>query len=61
MNTDPTLGQQSPLVRKDWRSFMCLGLMSVACADIVFIVSMFVMGGEFWGKFRRIFVWEGRV
>lgn len=33
----------------------------LAGADIVFIASMFVMGGEFWGKFRRIFVWEGRV
>jgi hypothetical protein len=33
----------------------------LAGADIVFIASMFVMGGEFWGKFRRIFVWEGRI
>ena len=33
----------------------------LAGADLVFIASMFVMGGEFWGKLRRIFVWEGKI
>ena len=33
----------------------------LAAADLAFILSFFVMGGEFWEKFRRIFVWEGRV
>jgi len=33
----------------------------LAGADLVFIASMFAMGGEFWGKLRRIFVWDGRV
>jgi len=33
----------------------------LAAADLAFIFSFFVMGGEFWEKFRRLFVWEGRV
>jgi hypothetical protein len=33
----------------------------LACADLAFIFSFFVMGGEFWAKFRRLFVWEGKV
>ena len=33
----------------------------LAAADVAFILSIFVMGGEFWEKFRRLFVWEGRV
>ena len=33
----------------------------LAAADIAFIFSFFVMGGEFWEKFRRLFVWEGKV
>ncbi|CAN5315537.1 transporter suffix domain-containing protein [soil metagenome] len=28
-------------------------------ADLACIASVFVMGGEFWGKFRSLFVWEG--
>jgi len=28
-------------------------------ADVVFFVSLFCAGGEFWEKLRRIFVWEG--
>jgi len=31
----------------------------LAAADLVFIYSVFLMGGEFWEKFRRLFVWEG--
>ncbi len=31
----------------------------LATADLVFIFSIFLMGGEFWEKFRRLFVWEG--
>lgn len=33
----------------------------LAMADLAFILSFFVMGGEFWEKFRRLFVWEGKV
>ena len=33
----------------------------LASADLAFILSFFVMGGEFWEKFRRLFVWEGKV
>jgi hypothetical protein len=33
----------------------------LAAADLAFILSIFVMGGEFWEKLRRLFVWEGRV
>jgi hypothetical protein len=33
----------------------------LAAADIAFISSFFVMGGEFWEKFCRLFVWEGKV
>ena len=33
----------------------------LAAADLAFILSIFVMGGEFWEKFRRLFVWEGKV
>jgi len=36
-------------------------LMLLAGADITCLASVFVMGGEFWGKFRSIFVWEGSV
>jgi len=28
-------------------------------ADLVFLVSLFFAGGEFWEKLRRLFVWEG--
>lgn len=28
-------------------------------ADLVFFGSLFVAGGEFWEKLRRLFVWEG--
>lgn len=34
-------------------------LLLLAGADLACLASVFVMGGEFWGKFRRIFVWEG--
>lgn len=33
----------------------------LATADLAFIFSFFIMGGEFWEKFRRLFVWEGKV
>jgi len=33
----------------------------LALGDLAFIISMFIMGGEFWDKVRRIFVWEGKV
>jgi len=31
----------------------------VVAADLSFVVSMFIMGGEFWEKLRRLFIWEG--
>lgn len=32
----------------------------LAAADLTFIISMFIMGGEFWEKLQRIFVWDGK-
>lgn len=32
----------------------------LAGADFAFILSIFVMGGEFWEKLRALFVWEGK-
>lgn len=29
-------------------------------ADLGFILSVFLMGGEFWEKFRRLFIWESK-
>ena len=31
----------------------------LAATDLGFVLSIFLMGGEFWEKFRRLFVWEG--
>jgi len=31
----------------------------LAGSDLAFLVSVFLMGGEFWDKLRRLFVWEG--
>ena len=33
----------------------------LAATDLAFVVSVFLMGGEFWEKVRRIFVYEGRI
>jgi hypothetical protein len=27
-------------------------------ADFLFIVSLFVLGGDFWGKFRALFIYD---
>jgi len=32
----------------------------LAAADLSFVASMFIMGGEFWEKVRQIFIWEGK-
>jgi hypothetical protein len=32
----------------------------LAGSDLSFIFSIFLMGGEFWEKLRRLFVWEGK-
>lgn len=32
----------------------------LAAADLGFIFSVFLMGGEFWEKFRRLFIWENK-
>jgi hypothetical protein len=31
----------------------------LAAADLAFVASVFLMGGEFWEKVRRIFIYEG--
>lgn len=31
----------------------------LSMADLVFVSSVLLMGGEFWEKFRRLFVWDG--
>src|SRR5262249_5834091 len=33
----------------------------LAGMDLAFVASVFVMGGEFWEKVRRIFVYEGKI
>ncbi len=33
----------------------------LAGMDLAFVASVFLMGGEFWQKVRRIFIYEGRV
>jgi hypothetical protein len=33
----------------------------LAAMDLAFVVSVFLMGGEFWEKVRRIFVYEGKI
>ncbi len=32
----------------------------LALTDICFILGIFLMGGEFWEKFRKLFIWEGK-
>ncbi|HWQ19550.1 MAG TPA: hypothetical protein VN455_07200 [Methanotrichaceae archaeon] len=32
----------------------------LVAADLIFVISMFIMGGEFWEKLQMIFVWEGK-
>jgi hypothetical protein len=29
--------------------------------DLAFVASIFVMGGEFWEKVRRIFIYDGKI
>jgi hypothetical protein len=33
----------------------------LAGMDLAFVVSVFVMGGKFWDKVRRIFINEGKI
>jgi hypothetical protein len=33
----------------------------LATMDLAFVASVFLMGGEFWEKVRRIFVYEGKI
>jgi hypothetical protein len=33
----------------------------LAAMDLAFVLSVFLMGGEFWEKVRRIFVYEGKI
>ena len=32
----------------------------LAAMDLAFVASVFIMGGEFWEKVRRIFIYEGK-
>lgn len=32
-----------------------------AGADILLIISLFVLGGNFWDKLRGLFIWEGKI
>lgn len=29
-------------------------------ADLIFVISFFVLGGEFWEKYKRLFIWDGK-
>ncbi len=31
------------------------------CSDLLFVVSLFVLGGDFWDKLRALFVYDARV
>jgi len=31
----------------------------LVASDLVFIFSFFIVGGEFWDKLKRLFIWEG--
>jgi fumarate reductase subunit D len=33
----------------------------LAAMDLAFVASVFLMGGEFWEKVRRIFIYEGKI
>lgn len=44
----PTLVPESP----PWRIIACL------CADVVLIVSLFILGGDFWDKLRALFIYD---
>jgi hypothetical protein len=37
------------------RLYFCIG------ADLLFIVSLFVLGGEFWDKLRALFIYDAKV
>ncbi|NGX33778.1 MAG: hypothetical protein K1060chlam1_00119 [Candidatus Anoxychlamydiales bacterium] len=28
-------------------------------ADLIFVISFFILGGEFWEKYKKLFVWDG--
>lgn len=32
----------------------------LATGDLAFLISVFIMGGEFWEKIQKIFIWEGK-
>jgi len=32
----------------------------LVASDLSFIISVFILGGEFWEKFRGLFIWEGK-
>ena len=33
-------------------------LFIILCGDILFMSSLFVLGGQFWGKLRALFIWK---
>ena len=46
-----------PLLLHSYKPTMLEALVS----DLLLIVSLFLLGGDFWGKLRALFVWEARV
>ncbi|MGQ0593643.1 MAG: hypothetical protein ACT4QB_13640 [Gammaproteobacteria bacterium] len=44
----------------DWLPLGEMRFYIVAAAGVSFLLGMFLMGGEFWDKFRRLFLWEGK-
>lgn len=42
----------------DWMPGGTMKYTILAIADIGFVCSVLLMGGEFWEKFRRLFVWD---
>lgn len=29
-------------------------------ADLIFVISFFILGGNFWEKFKKLFIWDGK-
>ncbi len=43
-----------------WSALLTTGLLVGGPELLTLIASMFIMGGEFWEKVQRLFIWEGR-
>lgn len=44
-----------------WMPGGIVRLCILVMTDLGFVLSLFFMGGEFWEKFRRLFIWEGKM